>query len=218
MLLNRQRVKFWQKIIFGFMAVLMGGFLVFGYSGVASSCGTKTASSGTSGIDNQIKAAVATLATKPNDSTALLNAAQAYKSRGDVQTGVPDQAQTNDLTKAIAYYARYIALPDSALGGAAAGLRISAYQNQAQIYTELVDYKSALAVYNKLLKLQPGDASPYLGIASTDVLSNDTAGAIAAFTKYLKLDPHSQYASQVKGELAQLKAAASASPSPSSTP
>jgi tetratricopeptide (TPR) repeat protein len=196
----------------------MGGFLIFGYSGVASSCGTKTPGNSTSGIDNQIKAAVATLAKSPNNPAALLSAAEAYATRGSVQTGVPDQAQTNDLTQSISYYTRYIALPDSTLGGAAAGLRVSAYENQAKIYSELVDYKSTLAVYDKLLKLQPGDASPYLGIASTDVLSNDTAGAIAAFTKYLKLDPNSQYAPQVKVELSQLKAAASASPSPSSTP
>jgi tetratricopeptide (TPR) repeat protein len=161
---------------------------------------------------------VATLTTKPSDPTALLSAAQAYQARGGVQTGVPDQAQTTDLTKSIAYYARYIALPDSALGSAAAGLRVNAYKSQAQIYTELVDYKAALAVYNKLLKLQPADATPYLGIASTDVLSNDTAGAIVAFTRFLKRDPNSQYASQVKTELAQLKAAAAPSPSSSATP
>ena len=33
MLLDRQRVKFWQKWIFGFMAVLMAGFLIFGSLG-----------------------------------------------------------------------------------------------------------------------------------------------------------------------------------------
>ena len=82
----------------------------------------------------------------------------------------------------------------------------------------LVDYKSAVATYKKMLKLQPGYSDAYLGIASSDVAAGNTAGAIAAFTKYLKLDPHSQYASQVKSELAQLQAAASASPSPSATP
>ena len=219
MLLNRQRVKFWQKIVFGFMAVLMGGFLIFGYSGVASSCGTKAANTNsTSGIDKQIKAAAATLAKSPKDPVALLSAAQAYQTRGSVQTGVPDQAQTNDLTTSLCLL---LALHRAARLGARLGGRRPAHQrlkNQAQIYTELVDYKSALAVYHKLLKLQPNDATPYLGIASTDVLSNDTAGAIAAFTAFLKLDPNSQYASQVKTELAQLKAA-SASPSPvSSTP
>ena len=30
MLLNRKRVKFWQKLVFGFMAVLMALFLVGG--------------------------------------------------------------------------------------------------------------------------------------------------------------------------------------------
>ena len=38
MLLDRRRVKFWQKIVFGFMAFLMAAFLVVGYSGVLNGC------------------------------------------------------------------------------------------------------------------------------------------------------------------------------------
>ncbi len=38
MLLDRRKVKFWQKIIFGFMAFLMAAFLVVGYSGVLNGC------------------------------------------------------------------------------------------------------------------------------------------------------------------------------------
>ena len=220
MLLNRQRVKFWQKIIFGFMAVLMGGFLIFGYSGVASSCGksTSTANS-TSLVDKQIKVATATLAKTPKDPTALFNAAQAYAQRGAVATGsVPTAAQTDDLTKAIAYYTRYIALPDSALGSAAAGLRIKALRKPGPDLHRTARLQERARRLQQAAQAAAGDATPYLGIASTDVLSNDTAGAIAAFTKFLKLDPNSQYASQVKTELAQLKASASPSPSSSATP
>ena len=38
MLLDRRKVKFWQKIVFGVMAFLMAAFLVVGYSGVLNGC------------------------------------------------------------------------------------------------------------------------------------------------------------------------------------
>ncbi len=98
------------------------------------------------------------------------------------------------------------------------GLRVKALLAEAPIYNELIDYKSAVATYKKILKLEPGYSDAYLGIASSDVAAGNTADAIAAFTKFLKLAPHSQYATEVKNELAQLQAAASASPSPSATP
>ena len=156
MLLNRQRVKFWQKIVFGFMAVLMAGFLIFGYSGVASSCSRSSAiNSGSSAIDKQVKTAVATLAKNPNDPTALLGRGPGLpgrRLRAERPADAPRRA--NDLTKALSYYDRYLALPDSALGAAAAGLRFKALQTEAQIYSELIDYKSAVAAYKKMLKLR----------------------------------------------------------------
>ncbi len=217
MLLNRQRVKFWQKIIFGFMAVLMAGFLIFGYSGVASGChGSNLINSGNSAVDSQVKAAVTALKKNANDPTALLSAAQGYQAAGYVQNGLPSASQTNDLTKALGFYDRYRALPDSALGAAAAGLRFKALQNEAVIYSELVDYKSAVATYKKMLKLQPHDTVLYLQLAANSQASGDTAGAVAAYQKFLKLDPNSQYAAQVRVALGQLTA--TASPSPSATP
>ncbi len=218
MLLNRQRVKFWQRIIFGFMAVLMAGFLIFGYSGVIQGCNGNSLNSGNSTLDSQVKAALASLKKNPNDPTALLGAAEGYQSAGYVQNGLPSPKQSNDLTRALGYYDRYLALPDSVLGAAAVGLRVKALLAEAPIYNELIDYKSAVATYKKILKLQPGYSDAYLGIASSDVAAGNTAGAIAAFTKFLKLAPHSQYAAEVKSELAQLQAAAAASPSPSATP
>ena len=80
MLLNRQRVKFWQRIIFGAMAVLMASFLIFGYSGVASGCSDKSGvSTGSSAIDKQVKSAVNALSKSPTDPKALLGAAQGYQ-------------------------------------------------------------------------------------------------------------------------------------------
>jgi tetratricopeptide (TPR) repeat protein len=222
MLLNRKRVKFWQKIVFGFMAALMAGFLIFGYSGVASSCGAaQSTSSGSSAIDSQVKAAVATLAKNPTDAAALLSAAQGYQAAGTPQSSgqtvaAPTAGQTNDLTKALGYYERYIKLPDSKLGATAAGQRFNALKNEAIIYNALIDYQGAVAVVKKMLKLQPRNYDLYLTIASNEVEAGDTAAAIAAYTTYLKLDPHSQYAAQVKTALASLEG--SSSPSPSATP
>jgi tetratricopeptide (TPR) repeat protein len=223
MLLNRKRVKFWQKIIFGFMAVLMAGFLIFGYSGVASSCnGAKTISSGSSAIDKQVKAAVATLAKDPTDTTALLSAAQGYQAAGMPQTtsdqtvAAPTSSQTNDLTRALTYYDRYIKLPDSKLGATAAGQRFNALKNEAIIYNAMIDYNGAVGAVKRMLKLQPKNYDLYLTIASNEIQAGDTAAAITAYTTYLKLDPHSQYAARVKTALAGLQG--SASPSPSTTP
>ena len=217
MLLNRQRVKFWQRIIFGFMAVLMAGFLIFGYSGVASGCRSSSViNSGSSTIDKQVKTAVATLAKTPKDAAALLGAAQGYQAAGNVQSGVPSKAQTDNLTKALGYYERYVALPNATLGATAKGLRVKALQNEALIYGELIDYKSAVATYRKMLKLQPHNTELYLAIASNDAGASDTAGEIAAYQTFLKVDPHSQYAAKVKAALIQLMA--TASPSPSATP
>jgi tetratricopeptide (TPR) repeat protein len=219
MLLNRQRVKFWQKIIFGFMAVLMAGFLIFGYSGVASGCSHNSViNSGSSTIDKQVKTAVATLTKNPKSPTALLAAAQGYQSAGYAQNGLPSATQSDDLTKALSYYDRYLALPDSALGAAATGLRFDALQSMAQIYGELIDYKSAVTAYRKMLKLEPRNYLLYVSIGSNSAAAGDTAGAITAFKAFLKVDPHSQYTAQVKAQLAQLQASASPSPNTSATP
>jgi tetratricopeptide (TPR) repeat protein len=217
MLLNRQRVKFWQRIIFGAMAVLMASFLIFGYSGVASGCSDKSGvSTGSSAIDKQVKSAVVALSKSPNDPKALLGAAQGYQAAGYVQSGLPSQTQTNDLTKALGYYDRYIALSDTALGASAVGLRVAALQSEAQIYSELVDYKSAVTTYKKMLKLQPHNTLLYLQLGSNAAAAGDTAGAITAYQTFLKLEPHSQYAAKVKLALAQLQI--SPSPSASATP
>ena len=168
MLLNRKRVKFWQKIVFGFMAALMASFLIFGYSGIASGCShSSSLNSGNSGLDAQLKAALKQLAKDPQDPTALQSAAQAYSAAGTVSERRRALGPADDRpTKAIAYYERYIKLPDAKLGSTAPGLRVQALQAEAVLYSELIDYKSAVAVYQRALKITPSDSQPYLGIAS----------------------------------------------------
>jgi hypothetical protein len=213
MLLNRQRVKFWQRIIFGAMAALMAGFLIFGYSGVVSSCnGGNSVNTGNSALDQQAKAAQAALKKNPNDASALLSMAQVYQAQGNGQTsGSADQATS--FTKALDYYDRYLALSDKTLGGNPRGLRFDALTNIAAIQIQLYALKDVVKTYQKMLKLQPTNTLLYLQLGSAAEQASETKTALKAFNTFLKLEPKSQYAAQVKQRIAALSATASPSPS-----
>lgn len=158
---------------------------------------------GSSAIDQQTKAALNTLKKNPKDPTALLAAAQGYHNAA-VNTffkmSSPSSAarnkaiQTNDLTKALGYYGRYLALPDSALGTAATRLRFNALRSEAEIYRKFDDYTSAAAAYVKMLKLEPHTPLYELGITSSNPVALQspyyTSGAVAIFKDMLKLQPH----------------------------
>jgi len=217
MLLNRERVKFWQKIVFGAMAALMAGFLIFGYSGVMQSCRNPgVVQTGNSALDKQLKQAAQTLKTNPKDPTALFQLAQGYQAAGNSQTdGSAEQA--DDLSKALTYYDRYIKLPDATLGATAEDLRYSAYQNKIAAYTKLLDYAGVARTYKAMIKLRPKDAQLVLGLGLSQANAGLNADAVATLQKYLKLEPHSQYTKDIKAAIVKLKAAA-ASPSPSTSP
>ena len=126
--------------------------------------------------------------------------------------------QSDDLSKAIGYYERYLKLPDSRLGGVAAkSARVNALIAEATIYGEQLDYKGQIATYERALKIQPGRTEFYLSIANAQINNGDRAAAIKTYQKFLALDPSSQYAAQVKSALAQLQATASPSPSPTAS-
>jgi cytochrome c-type biogenesis protein CcmH/NrfG len=214
MLLNRQRVKFWQKIIFGAMALLMAGFLIFGYSGVASGCHGNGISTGNSALDQQAKAAQAALKKNPSDSVALLQMAQVYQAQGNTQTeGSAEQATS--FAKALDFYDRYLALPDKTLGTGARGLRFDALANVAAVQIRLFALKDVVRTYQKMLKLQPHNTLLYLQLGSAADQARETKAALKAFSTYLKLEPKSQYTAQVKARIAALSASASPTPSAS---
>jgi tetratricopeptide (TPR) repeat protein len=217
MLLNRERVKFWQKIVFGAMAALMAGFLIFGYSGVASSCrNTGVVQTGNSVLDKRLKEAAQTIKTNPKDAAALLQLAQGYQAAGNSQTDGSAQ-QADDLSKALTYYDRYIKLPDATLGAAAKDLRYNAYQAKVQAYIKLLDYADVVKTYKAMIKLRPKDHQLVLGLGLNQANAGQNAAAVATLQQYLQLEPHSQYAKDIKAAILKLKAA-TASPSPSTSP
>ena len=81
MLLDRRKVKFWQKIVFGFMALLMAAFLIVGYSGVLNGC---TGSDAPSRTDQQLEQDITRYRTAvqadPKDVAAWISLAEAYLS------------------------------------------------------------------------------------------------------------------------------------------
>ena len=216
MLLNRERVKFWQKIIFGFMAALMAGFLIFGYSGVANSCHSSGLQTGNSTLDKQLKQAQQTLKANPKDAAALLLLAQGYQQVAGLKAdGSAEQADA--LTRAISYYDRYLKLPDSTLGATAKDLRFEALTGKLGAYTKLLDYADVAATYKAMLKLRPKDHQLLIGLGNAQATVGQTAAAIATFQRFLQLEPKSQYAGDIKKAIAQLQAS-TASPTPSTSP
>jgi tetratricopeptide (TPR) repeat protein len=81
----------------------------------------------------------------------------------------------------------------------------AAYQKLAASSTK------AEAVYKKLIKLSPSDATRQIQLAEAAQNAGDTQTAVAAYKKFLKLAPDDPLAPAVKQQLAQLAASSAAS-------
>lgn len=67
-------------------------------------------------------------------------------------------------------------------------------------------YTKEVAALQELTKLRPDDATLYAQLGSTAVSAGDNDAAIAAYEKYLELEPDGALAQQTKEQLNQLKA------------
>ena len=81
---------------------------------------------------------------------------------------------------------------------------------QTQESTAYSSYTQALSqaesTYQKLVKVTPNDPNAQIQLGQAAQNAQDTAVAIAAYTKFLKLAPHDPLAGQVKAQLKTLKA------------
>jgi cytochrome c-type biogenesis protein CcmH/NrfG len=76
-------------------------------------------------------------------------------------------------------------------------------------YTKLTDVsKQSVAIYKRLATLEPSNAVRQVQLGQAAATAGDTATAIAAFQKFLKLAPNDVLAPQVKQELKQLRSSA----------
>ena len=76
--------------------------------------------------------------------------------------------------------------------------------------------KNAETTYQKLVVLSPNDATIQIQLGQAAQAANDSAAAVAAYKKFLKLAPSDPLAAQVKQALKSLQASAGASASASS--
>jgi len=211
-LLDRKRVKFWQKWVFGFMAVIMAAFLIM----IPVSNYTGCSGAATSDALEQINAAIATFksqtATDPADVDAWLGLAENYALRAN-QRAEGSDAQRADWLLAVEAYRQADDLLKEEKGAAAKQKRLDTLEQLAGVYLNLQDYAGAVGVYQRITGLKPKDAQGFFDLATIAINANDKNTAMLAFTKFLELDPDSPDAPAVKDWLEQ----ATASPTPSPT-
>lgn len=218
MLLDRRKVKFWQKIVFGFMAFLMAAFLIVGYSGVLNGC---TFFNSAKSAQDQLQQAVTqyknAVATSPGDATAWTRLGDNYVLLANQQKQ-GSAAQKDYWQQAIVAYKKADAILSGKKGPAVKQQRLGVLQSLISTYLFLNDYQSATDAYGEITSLKPKDAQSYFDMATVAINAGDTNTALLAFTKYLQLDPNSPDAAQVKAWIKQNTPKSTSTPTPTPSP
>ncbi|MBE3034497.1 MAG: hypothetical protein IMZ74_15055, partial [Actinobacteria bacterium] len=155
MLLDRQRVKFWQKWVFAFMAIIMGGFLVMIPLSNNLGCGGATAA--TDQLDKEIAKYQAAVKADPKDVESWRSLAENYVLRANQQPQ-GSAAQEADWRTAAQHYERAVKLLSKRKGAVAKRLRLDTLQQLVSVYLFLKDPQLATSVYGQITALQPKDA------------------------------------------------------------
>jgi tetratricopeptide (TPR) repeat protein len=213
-LLDRQRVKFWQKWVFGLMALVMAGFLVMIPLSNNSGCGGSTSAS--KQLDKEIAKYQTAVKNSPKDYAAWRSLAENYVLRANAQTQ-GSAAQETDWRSAAQNYERAAKLLKKQKGATAKQLRLDTLQQLVSVYLFLKDYQLATTVYGQITALKPKDAQSFFDMATVAISAGDTSTALLAFSTFLKLDPTSPDAASVKDWIAANSGAATPTPSPSTS-
>jgi tetratricopeptide (TPR) repeat protein len=213
-LLDRRRIKKWQKWIYGFMAVLMASFLIFGYTGLSQGC--QNTSGSQPSVTDEIKKLKQQLAASPNATDVVLRLAQAYVgSAGGFESGSEQWA--TDLSTAASYYEQYDELLTGQATLEANAKRIDALQTLASIYTQLQDFENVAGAYARLTELQPDNADNFALYGLALLQAGKEKIALMAFSQYLQLAPDGPYAADIRKRI-QALTSPSASPKPTTSP
>jgi len=199
-LLDRRKVKFWQRIIFGGMAFLMAAFLVVGYSGALSSCqrGGGIGADPIEQLDDEIAALEQQLRADETDVALWGELGDTLMVRADQQADI--EAREADWSKAVIAYERQATLLEEQEGTKAA--RREVLETLADVYLTLQDYEMAVNVYGQLTSLAPKEAEYFLIMGEIAASIGDTDRALLAYTRYLQLEPDSADAEFVKDWIA----------------
>jgi tetratricopeptide (TPR) repeat protein len=205
-LLDRQKAKFWQRIVFAVMAFLMVAWLVgIGVSQVAcqdqNTAGQDQLDQATAEIDDL----TAALAADPRSPDAIVALAEAYILRGNLQTDGSSE-QSADFEKALELYAKYMGMKDSALGANAKAARLRALESMIVIHQRLNDAAGVLADWNQIVELQPRNIDSWVYLAAAAKAAGKLDIALLAYQKALALDPNGPDAEDLKAAIKTLKA------------
>ncbi|MBN2204131.1 MAG: tetratricopeptide repeat protein [Thermoleophilia bacterium] len=202
MLLDRKKVKFWQRIIFGGMAFLMAAFLVVGYSGALSSCqrGGGIGDDPVEQLDDEIAALEQQLRADETDVALWGELGDTLMSRGNAQQDL--EAREADWRKAVIAYERQATLLEEQEGAETKAARREVLETLADVYLTLQDYEMAVNVYGQLTSLAPKEAKYFLVMGEIAASIGDTDRALLAYTRYLQLEPDSADAEFVKDWIA----------------
>lgn len=215
MLLDRKKVKFWQKIIFGFMAFLMVGFgiSISAIMGAFPGCGAQ----GPASAEERIEELQVRLEASPSSAATLLALAEAYQQVAAQEPQGSDR-QITAWDQAAQYQELYVEQLEEAVKGsddpADINDLVTAYETLGSLYTNLGDVGSVVTVYGKLTDLVPNDADNYLFYGQAAQNAGQTDLAILAYRKYLELEPDSQFSDDVRALLEELTGEPVPAPSP----
>jgi tetratricopeptide (TPR) repeat protein len=216
-LLDRRKVKFWQKIVFSAMAILMASFLIFGYSGVLNGCDfLNSAESATEDLEKEIAKYQAAVTADPQDATAWYNLGQQLEFRGN-QEQPESAAQKAFWVRAADAYTRADEILAEKKGKAAKEQRLEVLGRLVDIRLFLQDYQAATGVYGEITELTPKDAQAFFDMATIAINAGDTNTALLAFARFLELEPKSPDAPQVKAWIEDNSPQSTPKPSPSAT-
>ena len=214
MLLDRQRVKFWQKWVFALMAIIMAAFLVMIPLSNNMGCGGTAAV--TKQLDTEIAKYQAAVNADPTNVGSWRSLAENYVLRAN-QQAQGSAGQEADYRTAAQDYQRAVTLLSKQKGAAAKQSRLDTLQQLASVYLFLKDYQQATSVYGQITALKPKDAQSFFDMASVAISAGDTKTALLAFTTYLKLDPNAPDAQSIKDWIAANSGKTTPSPAPSPT-
>jgi tetratricopeptide (TPR) repeat protein len=219
-LLDRKRVKFWQKWVFLFMAILMAGFLIFGYSGVLQGCTNKVGITSANPAEARVKDLTTQLQADPGNGAKMLALAEAYQVRAGTQQTGSSKAQS-DYAQALSYYEKFLVLPAAQQGATKREIKdnkTKALESQAQIYVIQGDLAKVVKVYGRLTDLHPKNADYFLSMGTAAQQTGDTPTALLAFTRFLQLAPNDPNAETIKAWIKSQSSTASPTPTATTSP
>jgi len=199
-LLDRRRVRFWQKIVFGAMAVLMALWLVSIPIGRWVGCGSSEQAVNT--LDDEIAALRQRITASPGDLALRLELAESLRRRAG--QAVQDAQEREDYLRASAEaYEAYIKRLAKTKGTKAElkeaeRLQVAALEDLVVVYRTLNDFDNVTRVFGLLTDLRPNNASYFYDMGRTAITAGDTNTALLAFARYLELEPDSEEAAQVE--------------------